>query len=223
MSIGKTVLRIVAYVVAFGLILVMGLIMTNPSSAGMVVVAACGALAVGILIGLESSLDRLGRKGRTIALVVVGFCTLVCSNMLAPVFVSARWAAATTQCNRNLRDLATAVSLYAEDHGDRLPPSEQWFSVSVPYGAKPTSCPLATSAYSYAMNAHVSRLSLTQLDDIHDVVLLFEQDARLANASGGKETAVLRHGTVCWIAPVDGTVRAWNPTSEFSRHIRWKP
>lgn len=223
MSIGKAVLRIVAYVIAFGLILVMGLIMTSPSPAGMVVVAACGALAVGILLGLESSLDRLGRKGRTIALVVVGFCTLVCSNMLAPVFVSARWASATAQCVHNLKGLSSAVLVYAADHSDRLPLANQWFSASVPYGAKPATCPLAKSSYSYAFNAGMDQQSLTPIGDPHAVVLIFEQDANVLNPVGGKESAVLRHGSVCRIATVDGSSVGWNPTSEFSRHIRWKP
>ena len=66
-------------------------------------------------------------KGFTlIELLVVIAIIAVLAAILFPVFAKAREKARTTTCTSNERQLIVALQMYAQDHGQKLPPAQSW-------------------------------------------------------------------------------------------------
>jgi hypothetical protein len=105
-----------------------------------------------------------------ILLVLGGFCVLafclILAAILFPVFVQAREMARLERCMDNLKALALAQQLYANDHGDWLPIASQWGDLIRPY-VKPDEyrCPSIPKGqgFGYAMNARLSRQKVSLL------------------------------------------------------------
>ena len=67
------------------------------------------------------------RRGFTlIELLVVIAIIAILAAILFPVFAQAREKARATQCLSNLKQLATAVQMYAQDNGEKLPGAISW-------------------------------------------------------------------------------------------------
>ena len=139
--------------------------------------------------------------------------------ILAPVFRSARTAAAHIACMCNVRQEALGMLMYTADFDDRLPLAESWHVGSKPYVKLDLRCPTATSPWTYAMNSALSGRSLESLDQPAEHVLLFEANAALPNASGGREWLVLRHQGRATIGFVDGHAKL--QTSAQAAALKW--
>ena len=143
---------------------------------------------------------------------------------------SARWIS----CLSNVKQLGRGMLMYAEDNDQRLPPADGWNTATGSPIQGELHCFAATSPWSYAMNSEASgsRVEADDPDDPglrgpSDLVLVFEADARLPNASGGPEWLVLRHEGRTNICFADGHARSlkkdevpslrWNPSSEVTR------
>ncbi len=62
-----------------------------------------------------------------IELLVVIAIIAILAAILFPVFTQARAKGRQAKCMSNLRQLATAVLMYAEDYDEQLPPSFSWY------------------------------------------------------------------------------------------------
>ena len=135
-----------------------------------------------------------------------------------------------SQCVSNLKQLGTAMQMYRTDHDNHLPLARSWYTATYPYthAAPPDAptdagyqlrCPEATSPWSYAMNAKASGTR----DSSADLVLIFEGNASLPNASGGPEWLTYRHKdaefTVVGFA--DGHSKAYK--RETIGAVHWDP
>jgi len=92
-------------------------------------------------------------------------------------------------CIENQRELAVAALMYADDHGGRLPPAQEWCDLLRPYlkDAHAFVCPAARNLRcSYAFNANLSGVRLDDSPESRHVVIFFESD-RGWNAAGGPE------------------------------------
>jgi len=71
--------------------------------------------------------NQYARPGFTlIELLVVIAIIAVLAAILFPVFAKAREKARQTTCTNNLRQLATGMMIFAEDHGETLPSASTW-------------------------------------------------------------------------------------------------
>ncbi len=89
-----------------------------------------------LIIGLV-----LGATGCGCLLVAI----LMVAAILYPVFERARMKAQSINCLRNLQTVAVAVSQYAADYDETLPPASRWTDVVAPYLSDPRHliCPAA--------------------------------------------------------------------------------
>lgn len=75
-------------------------------------------------------------RGFTFAEMIVTLSLiLLIAGMLFPVFVRSRESARRTQCQSNLKQLVTALHLYAQDNNGRFPSSEtspEWITALMP-------------------------------------------------------------------------------------------
>ena len=93
------------------------------------------------------------------------------------VFASARLASRYAKGVSSVKELAIAMSLYAEKNGDRFPPASNWSDAIEPYRKthEPNVDPIQPSTdYGYAMNRELSGASINSLDHPSDTILLYE-------------------------------------------------
>ena len=105
-------------------------------------------------------------------------------------------------CLVNLKALAVGLSLYAEEYGDKYPPTEHWCDLLATKWASKESfcCPKGKKhRCSYAMNPNAAPRSDP------DTVLLFECQSGW-NQVGGPELLTTEHHKGCCVLFVDGTV-----------------
>lgn len=114
--------------------------------------------------------------------------------ILFPMFSNAREQAREAVCMNNMKQLAMAAHLYADDYDGRLPSMTLWRTQLKPYLRKPIEemqCPCGGTIY--AMNKNMAGLKLSQIQDPGNKVLFFEADPDLPNASGSRANAAFAH------------------------------
>jgi len=125
-----------------------------------------------------------------ILLVLGGLCLLGCCvflpAILFPVFSQAREMARLEKCMDNLKALALAQQLYANDHNDQLPIASQWGDLIRPYVKTPDQyrCPSIPQGqgFGYAMNVRLSRQKVSRLTTPGQVPLLYDSSNLAWNA-----------------------------------------
>lgn len=125
-----------------------------------------------------------------ILLVVGGLCFLgmcvLLPAILFPVFSQAREAARKSGCMSNLRQLATAQEMYANDYEGRFPVASRWGDLTRPYVANPQSyrCPSVPrgQGFGYAMNVRLSRQKANALQNPGQIPLLYDSSNLAWNA-----------------------------------------
>lgn len=139
--------------------------------------------------------------GTTIGPAVVAG-TAIGAAVMFPVFARAREAARVSSCQSNLKQLAVAAQWYANDHDGKLPTRDKWQSQLKPYlkGYNPE-CPDGYSIY--AFNKNLSGVNLDKIENTSDVIMFFEADPDLPNASGSRADAIIAHGERGCFAYVD--------------------
>lgn len=146
--------------------------------------------------------------------VALSLVAAMATIILAPAFRSARYAAQAAACKNNLKRLANALNMYAEDWDGHYPPANAWMDridndkYLEPGRTDVFHCPAADSPYGYAMNAQMGGKSAKDIDVVN-TVLLFETDAPARNANGNQNSmAHPRHaslncvfcgGTAAWV------------------------
>lgn len=91
---------------------------------------------IGLILGLVSlnkikkSNGQLGGKGLAIAGVCVSVAvipiTAILAGLLLPALGKAKGKAQTINCVNNLKQIALAARIYANDHNDTFPPTSTW-------------------------------------------------------------------------------------------------
>jgi prepilin-type processing-associated H-X9-DG protein len=124
-----------------------------------------------------------------ILLVLGGFCMLafclILAAILFPVFSQAREKARLDRCMSNLKALASAQLMYANDYRDQLPIASQWGDLIRPY-VKPDEyrCPSIPKGqgFGYAMNVRLSRQKVSRLATPGQIPLLYDSSNLAWNA-----------------------------------------
>jgi len=195
---------------------------------GLVSAGLCSLVGVVLgVVGLRRS--RLRGKplaGRRLALwgVATSTATLVIMPaLLAPVFLRARESARKAECMSNLKQLALAVLMYANDYDERLPLAKNWSDGIYPYVKNRAvfSCPDTPKLKSgYAYNRSLEGMNPSELANADSTVVLFESDKGW-NAAGGGELLPTqpRHLGDDVLAFADGHVAARSRASV--RELQW--
>ena len=106
---------------------------------------------------------RSPRAFTLIELLVVIAIIAVLAALLFPVFAKARAKALETTCINNQRQLALAISMYAQDNSEQLPDANTWQSGLNIQENKIFSCPSAGQKNGYVYNAALSQAPLGSL------------------------------------------------------------
>ncbi len=102
-----------------------------------------------------------------------------------------REAERRNDCLSNVKNLNTALLIYAAEHDQHLPPADRWMDELARYGAVMADllrCPGAPDLeYGYAFNANLSGVNLDDIDNPAEIVLIFDSNLGTRNAAGGPE------------------------------------
>lgn len=138
-------------------------------------------------------MPRRGLPVIAIVAIVLGGCVVVGLGIVAilaavmfPVFAKARNAARLTSCRSNVKQLSTALLMYAQDYDERLPPAGAWESGAMPYYKNPrvNVCPSdSLGAESYAFNAALSGRNTGKIRSAASAPQLFESSLHTYNGN----------------------------------------
>jgi hypothetical protein len=182
---------------------------TSGMAIASLVLGICGLVSCGItgivglilgiigLVSIRKSTGQLKGQGLAIAGIAVSAVGIVLVPLigfmiaiLTPALVSARHQAMSVLPMNHARQLCLAMIMYADDHDGRFPPADNWPDVLAPYLAhneKILCSPFNPEAgRAWAMNAHLAGRQRSDIDQPHQVVLVFE--SRFGSPpSGGRE------------------------------------
>ena len=143
--------------------------------------------------------------------VAVILFTLFC--ILVPAFVKSDGALPRITCRSNLRQIAQAIQMYADDYDRKLPPAAKWCDSAYPY-LKTNSvfaCPIRSGSYGYAFNALLDRRSLNTITCPATTPAAFDTSLDKRNAADSLRSFVTPHrkrqGTFGYVAFLNGEVR----------------
>jgi prepilin-type N-terminal cleavage/methylation domain-containing protein/prepilin-type processing-associated H-X9-DG protein len=148
-----------------------------------------------------------GRRGFTlIELLVVIAIIAVLAAILFPVFAKAREKARQTTCLNNQRQIALAITMFAQDHDDSLPSATTvWGDLNLDKGVLvcPTAGKKLANGYGYA-----NGLSGQALGDITDPTIagLTADGGNANNLISKPSDGALRHSGMAAVSYLDGHV-----------------
>ena len=122
------------------------------------------------------------RKFSDVEKVALGLLVIFATACVMSVFGNRpKRIAIKTACLSNVKQLATALIIYAGENGDRLPRAG-WIPEIMPYvkSEQVLDCPLVAESenrYGYAMNFAIMGANLPATPNLEQTVLLFETDA----------------------------------------------
>jgi len=195
---------------------------------------ACGITAiVGLVLGvvalvqISKSQGQLKGNGLAIAGVIVSAVfLLLMPALLFPALFKAKAKAQRITCVNNVRQLNLAVIMYAQANANTCPPAATWCdAIQNQLGStQPFQCVAGDKTHRchYAFNAKLDGLSLDQIKNPGQTVLVFETDGGW-NLSGGSELLPkeLRHGRMIMVGFVDG--HAESVAEARLPQLQWEP
>jgi len=163
---------------------------TNPWTIVLIVVGACGGIA---LVGVA-----------------------VLAAILFPVFAQARESARKTACMSNVKILSLAVMMYAQDNDERLPLAANWQTSVTPYAQQGQTTPRrvdtcgarAETVPAYAFNRQLNSAKLWEIEAPNTTPVIFESSLGEANGSDLLESFVTPHRNQGLVGFLDGSARA---------------
>ena len=203
------------------------------------VMGMCGVTAlVGLILGIVSlrrinrSQGQLGGQGLAIAGIAVSafmllFAIPLAAGLTLPALAKAKTKAQSIQCMNNVKQLALAAMIYANDHDGRMPEAQKWCDQLQPnLGSRGVLlCPAGNQSdrCHYAFNAELSGAELNRIGSPAQTVL-FVESAGGWNKSGGAELLVQprRHGQAVVVGFADGHVEVVVSAARLN-NLRWAP
>lgn len=141
------------------------------------------------------------------ALVGVAILAVLAAVML-PTFARSREKARQVSCQSNLKQIALAMQMYAQDYQGRLPDALRWKEQLLPYTRNEAlyGCPGGEGAGPgpYAMNARYSGATLADIPHPETAILAYDADEAgrpVARHNGGTDCA-FADGHVKWVQGV---------------------
>ena len=216
---------------------------TPPPTSGLAITSLiCGIFGclgitavAGLILGIVSliKINRSGGKLGGQPIAIAGLCISALMLLVAfpvagltlPALAKAKNRAHTIQCVNNLRQLALAARMYADQHGDRFPNATNWCDLIQPgTSVRVFQCPASRgSLCGYGYNAAVSG---QPVDEVNPSTVLFFEIPGGWNVSGGPEQLIQasRHGGVINVAFADGSVRQISVKDKLGTSwLRWEP
>jgi hypothetical protein len=174
---------------------------------------------------LHNAIVPGGTKAVVWLLLGCGIAFLLCGGLGAllfgPVMIEVKETQATSDCLEHVRALATAASLYVEDHGAYMP-AGRWMDELLPYhvGEDQLHCPAFGGderRYGYAMNSEVATQAPADIEDHAATALFYDSVNLMRNASDpvtslppdGRHRTTQGRGNI--IARVDGSAKLEPP------------
>jgi len=116
-----------------------------------------------------------------------------------------------------MRSVTLAAVLYAQDHGDRLPPAEHWKTALQPYlmvPLAPLPPPLSGSPRQIVMNRAASGMRLGDFESPSNAILFFESTSTRADAADSLSTLPpANSGGPMYLGHADGHWEDYYPTT----------
>ena len=196
--------------------------LANQSIAFSLGLLAVALVAAALGLQLRPRVDR-AEEGRLLAAswLFFGLLTLI----FTPIYAGQPSGNRKIWCLSNIKQLGTAMAIYASDYDERYPLAASWHEELGPYTKNEDlfHCSVATSPWSYAMNASMAGTHEETIKDPTFKVLLFEANAALPSASGGREWLMPRHTSgerpVANIGFLDGHAKAHS--AETAAQLFW--
>jgi len=170
---------------------------------------------------------RTSRSGFTlIELLVVIAIIAILAAILFPVFAQAREKARSAACLSNGKQIALAISMYAQDYDETFPFSytqvtdQRWEDVVQPYiktGNKGgiLTCPSAASAgYAYSINPAMEGRSLAYAGNPADTIITADA-AQVPNIDAQAKASGLPRTQPWFLYSAVGGEKYWNPAPNF--------
>lgn len=207
-------------------------------------VGFCGVTAImGMILGLVSiikigkSNGQLKGKGLAIAGMIVSSVMFIvflgaAAGVLLPALSKAKYQRQYqrqydrpqySDCGGNVKKIALAIRLYADEHEGKCPPAAQWCDDVLPNleGKHIFQCPQRRGGEgAYGFNAKLAGRTLSAIPP--DTVMIFETDKGW-NTTGGADAVITQppHGRKFTFGLADGSIR--EVTKEELSELRWEP
>ncbi len=171
----------------------------------------------GVAMGLELQPDRITSRvflsgNPSLLLPAMAGATMAAVPLLGavgmPVLSQSRSKAQTAECRNNMKQLAIAMVMYANDHDEHYPRANAWREALRPYMKDESilHCPADHGSGGYAMNLKLSGQPMARVMNPAGTVLFYETNASGADAKGTGDDLAWRHNGTHNVAYVDGHV-----------------
>lgn len=175
-----------------------------PRTSGLAVAAlilafTCVGSPIALILGIIALVQiagnpRLRGQGLAIAGVIVSvlamFVLLMIAAISIPAFVKAREHARQANCISNIKQLNTALLMYAADHDGHFPPANGWNGTLRPYYNKNDRvliCPSdKTGGPSYGMNDRIAGIAQRDVTAPGELVSFFDSKPGRDQSDGPK-------------------------------------
>jgi prepilin-type processing-associated H-X9-DG protein len=203
---------------------------------GILGVFTCGVTAlIGLVLGIIAMIKVKQSRGvlsgggialaGTIVSAIFVFMIPIFAAMLLPALAAAKQKAQSINCISNVKGLAFAVRMYADENQNHYPFATNWCDALLKSNAGLTNifhCPadFSGSRCSYAFNARLSGVEEGKVDP--NTVVIFEANGDW-NISDGRELILAkpRHGHLIAVGFADG--HAEMVSESRLADLRWEP
>lgn len=154
---------------------------------------------------------RKGADGKWI--VDLEASAMASTGLGAPVMLEGLARSEQTECLSNLKQLALAVLMWAQDHDEVLPPAKDWGKELYPYlkNEELFRCPAAADLQGgYAYNADIAGRKLAEIADPAATVLFYESTLGQLDAADRGESQ-----------PRPGRHNGGNARAYVDGHVKW--
>ncbi len=204
------------------IVLAFGILVRWNSQNGVYTFFVVLAIAFGFAIGSLFLNTESVRAGATSEALVPFFLVLGMCFLFAPIF-SSRGPNTKDLCLSRVKQLTTALMIYAADYDDCMPAVHNWRDATGPLikaEDQYLKCLDSKAPYSHAMNDAMSMVNLMKVKRPEKTILLFESSSQVPNAIGNQESFIRRHNERGTVGFADGSARMIrNDPGE----VRWTP